>query len=332
MLRAEHRPERLAGRATLRRLATDAERPVDDLPLRAGLVVELREHRRVHLLEHARHAREQRRLDRLQRLARAQRIGEEREREPDVRALQVHQPPEVVRERQVEEHRVVGHREVVDLVDDGGHRVVVAVQDHAGLRRAGRPRRVDVGEDVVGAHGRDDALELARMRKRVVPPARTQVVEVVERQDVLEPRVPRAVVVELRELLRVLDEHADRLRVVEDVLAVLGGAVRVDRGADGADVGEREVEERPLEARLPEDPEGVALPDAERQEPVGELLDGGRGLGPGDRLPALAALDEVRRAAPPRRDRVLPEPRNRARLGALRLGQRVGGDLGCHSG
>ena len=134
--------------------------------------------------------------------------------------------------------------------------------------------------------------------------ARPQVVEVVERQDVLEPRVARAVVLDLRELFRVLDEHAHRLGVVEDVLAVLGGAVRVDRGADGADVGEREVELRPLEARLPEDPEGVALLDAERQEPVGELLDGGRGLAPGDRLPCLAALDEVRRAAPPLRDRV----------------------------
>ena len=35
--------------------------------------------------------------------------------------------------------------------------------------------------------------------------------------------------------------------------------------------------------------------------------------------------------APTLRDRVLPEPRDRGRLGALRLGPRVGGDLGCHS-
>jgi hypothetical protein len=74
--------------------------------------------------------------------------------------------------------------------------------------------------------------------------------------------------------------------VVEDVLAVLRRAVRVDRGADRADVREREVEERPLEARLAEDPERVALADAERQQAVRELLHGRRSLGPGDRLPA----------------------------------------------
>jgi hypothetical protein len=169
------------------------------------------------------------------------------------------------------------------------------------------------------------------VRRCVLPPTRAQLVEVRVAEDVLEARVPRPVVVELRELLVVLDEHTDRLRVVEDVLAVLRGAVRVDRGADGTHVRKSEVEERPLEARLAEDPERVALADTESQKAVRELLDCGRRLRPRDRVPAVVALDEVGGLRPLRRDRVLPQPRDRARLRSLRLGQRVGGDLRCHS-
>ena len=83
---------------------------------------------RVHLLVHARDARQQRRAHLRQRLGDAQRVGEERDREADVRAEEQHQPPVVVREREVEEHDVV--RAVVRLlhpVDDARHRVVVAV-------------------------------------------------------------------------------------------------------------------------------------------------------------------------------------------------------------
>src|SRR4029453_3356721 len=91
---------------------------------------------------------------------------------------------------------------------------------------------------------------------------------------------------------RVLDEDADRLGVVEDVLAVLRRAVRVDRRADRADVCEGEVEERPLQARLAEDRERVALADAERQQAVRELVDRRGGLGPRDRPPAALAFPE----------------------------------------
>ena len=74
--------------------------------------------------------------------------------------------------------------------------------------------------------------------------------------------------VDLRALLLVLAEHADRLGVLDDVLRVPGRAVRVDRCADGADEREREVEHRPLERRLPE--------DRERSRPCARRARGGR--------------------------------------------------------
>ena len=69
--------------------------------------------------------------------------------EAGVRPREVHEAAEVVREREVEEQDVAGAGVVVHLVADRDHRVVVAVADHAALRRAGRARRVDVGEEVV---------------------------------------------------------------------------------------------------------------------------------------------------------------------------------------
>ena len=90
---------------------------------------------------------------------------------------------------------------------------------------------------------------------------------------------------------------------------VAGRAVRVDRDADRSDVAEREVEERPLERRAREDPEGVALADAQREEAVGEQLDPLGRLGPRDLAPAVLGLDEVR-GRPCSRDGVAPEARN----------------------
>ena len=112
---------------------------------------------------------------------------------------------------------------------------------------------------------------------------------------------------DLRPLRLVLDQHADRVRVLEHVAAVLRRAVRVDRRADRPDPRQRVVEERPLEARLGQDPERVALAHAQRQQAVRELLDGAAGLVPRDLLPAVGSLDEVGGPA------CGPQPSRRAR-------------------
>src|ERR687892_2182447 len=116
-----------------------------------------------------------------------------------------------------------------------------------------------------------------------------------------------------------------------DVLAVLGSAVRIDPDADRTDESERVVEQRPLEVGLREDRERVALLYSEREQPVGELVDHGSRLLPGDLFPPALLLDEVRRACPIRCDRVEPEAGDRllaaAGFGLEWLGL---GDLGGH--
>jgi hypothetical protein len=64
--------------------------------------------------------------------------------------------------------------------------------------------------------------------------------------------------------------------VCEHVGAVLRRAVHVDRRAHRADQPEREVEERPFEARGAKDREGVAFTDAEREQAVRQLVDRSR--------------------------------------------------------
>ena len=99
------------------------------------------------------------------------------------------QPAVVVREREVEEHHVARQRQpLVHLVALLHHRVVVAVADHAGLRRPGRSRRVDEREQIVLVDRVGALLQRARMRGGVGTAARTQLVEPRERDDVLQPR------------------------------------------------------------------------------------------------------------------------------------------------
>ena len=93
-------------------------------------------------------------------------------------------------------------------------------------------------------------------------------------------------------------------------------AVRIDADADGADVREGEVHQGPLERRPRQDPEGVALRDAAREEAVRQELDAFRGLGPRDLAPRLALVDEVRRAGVPRHG-VAPQPKSSGRRAFL---------------
>jgi hypothetical protein len=118
---------------------------------------------------------------------------------------------------------------------------------------------------------------------------------------------------DLRALAFVLDEDAYRVGVLEHVCAVAWRAVRVNRGGDGADRAQREVEQRPFQRRRAEDRERVALADPDREEPVRKLVDPFGGLGPRDLVPLAVPLDEIRGGAAVRGDRVLPEPRDRPR-------------------
>ena len=179
---------------------------------------------------------------------------------PTSGAGEVEEPSEVVRERQPEQHDVLGlGRGSLTSSTDGDHLVRVAVPDHARLRRAGRARGVDERVEVVLVDRGDRAVERAGVGGSVLAAAGREVVQVGEGQDVPHPADVGFDLVELGELLLVLDEDADRVGVVERVGAVVRRARRVDRDGDGADEGERVVEEHPLEARRGEDPERVAL-------------------------------------------------------------------------
>ena len=238
-------------------LPAHVERPVDQSALDACCGREVRGDRGVHLLQHARHGREDRRPHLRHHLADAARVGQERDRVAEVRAQQVHEPPEVVCERQVEEQDVAREEEVLDLVDPSDHLVVVPVEDHAGLGRAGRPGRVDEREEVVVADLGARLVQGARVSRCVLAAERAKLVECLERVDVLGARG-----LDLGELLVVFDQAADDVRVLEDVTGLGRGAGRIDRRRDGSDLGEGEVEEHPLEPGPREDPEGIALLDA----------------------------------------------------------------------
>ena len=259
------------------------------------------------LLVHARNARQKRGADLRKHVRNRIRIGTERDREAGVGAPERHQPPEVVRERQIEQHQIVAEREVLDPLDARGHRVVVAVADHAALRRAGRSRRVDVGVEVVLADHRLCRGERLWVLLGERDPLGAQLVQRVERQDVGEPKR-----LDLLALSLVLDERADGIGVIEYVSGLFGPAARINGRRDRADAGEREVEQGPFEPRAADDPEGVALSDPAPQQTLSELLDCAGRLVPRNLAPAAGlGLDEICGAGAFRSDRVAPEPRDR---------------------
>ena len=87
--------------------AADAKRPVDEPAPESRGGVQLGRDRGVRLLVEAGHTGQQRGAHLRQDLSEGVRIGAERDREPGVSAPERHQPPEVVRERQVEQHHVL---------------------------------------------------------------------------------------------------------------------------------------------------------------------------------------------------------------------------------
>ena len=238
------------------------QRPVRQTALHARRLVDRRHDRRVDLLVHARNARQHRRMHLLQRVRRLQRIRQERDRVTHVRPRQVHQPPEIVGERQVEQHQIVVPHVHRQVVDHRRHRVVVAVPDHAALRWAGRARRVDEREQVVLVDRRGGLVERTRMLLPEQRTLRLEPCQVVEVEHVLQARQFRAFALHLRPLRRVLAEHAHRLRVPQDVGHVLRRAVRVHGHADRSHEAERKVEQGPLERRPRQQADSVALAHA----------------------------------------------------------------------
>ncbi len=195
-----------------------------------------------------------------------------------------------MRERQIEQQQVVPPEDVGHVVDDLRHLVVVAVEDLAALRRPGRARRVDEGEEVVLADLGLGSCESVGVLARVLPAACGELLELGERQDMVQGRQPAAHRLDLLQLLVVLDEHTDGVGVAQHVPAVLRRRVRVDRSRHAADQREREVEEAPLDPRPAE--------NAERRRPCGCRAPAGRWPA---RPPAWPSLRATR--APTRRRR-----------------------------
>ncbi len=292
----------------------DPERPVDELAPRAVLLGEGGAGRLVDLLEDARHAREQCRTDVRQRLGQLLRIGDEGDREATAHAGQAEEAAEVVSERKPEQDNVVLADDLLRVAERGRHPVRVPVSNHARLRRAGRARRVDEGVEVVLVDGGDRGVEGVRVRPGELSAAGGEVVQLGEGQDVVDARDQAVHLVQLARLALVLGQDADRLRVVERVRAVVRRARRVDRDSDGADEGEGVVEEQPFDAGRREDPERVALADAERQEAVRELGDALARLCPRDGRPAALPLGQIRRRRPALVQRCEPQGGHGARL------------------
>ncbi len=170
--------------------------------------------------------------------------------------------------------------------------------DHATLRRAGRARRVDDGQEIVLANGLASPVDVGDGLPLAASSGGAQVIEAdgaagsaVHRHDQVE-NLLRSQRRDLGVLLGVLADDRSRSGVAQDVGALDCRAGRVDGNADCADRGERVVGQRPLETRSGEECNPVARLDAVRQEAGGSLVDGGSRLSPRDRPPASLLLDQ----------------------------------------
>ena len=250
------------------------------------------------LLVDPRHAGEGGGADRGERLADPERVAAQRQRVTDVDRLEVDQAAVVVGERQVEEEGVAGTDEpTLQLVHDRRHLVVIAMADHAALRRAGRPRGVDVGEEILLVDRRRGVVQRVGVRGGVVTSACLELGQAGEGEDVPEVGETAPYLLDLRQLLVVLGQDADRLGVPDHVRRVRWRAVCIDGGADRTDQAEREVEQAPLEAGRRHDRERLPLLDSEGEQAVRDVVHPACRLGPRDLGPGAVALGEIGRPA-----------------------------------
>ena len=152
-------------------------------------------------------------------------------------------------------------------------------------------------------------------------PLLPQALEVRKRQHVRQPQG-----LDLGQLGLVLRQPAHHLGMLKQIGGFVGRAVRIDGRADRADEREREVEERPLEGRLPDDRERVAFRDAEREQYVGELVHGSRRLAPRDFSPPPGLdLREIRGIVASGRSRVAPKAHDRSLTAGSQAKNSTGG-------
>ncbi len=236
-----------------RHLAPDAERPVDERPPRPAELREGGVDRPVDLLEDPGHAREQRRPD-----------GRARRRRPRRGRARTRSWHRSGARRGASGGRSCGRaggrgavsrpgRRAANAsisTDGGRHRVVVAVADQAALGGAGRPGRVDDRVEVVVA----DGLGRAGRRRPGAWPGALRPPPRARRGRRRGGR--RAGAADDRGSRRPCAACASSSQIDEDAARVTRrraerprGARRVHRRAHRSDLGEREVDEGPLERR-----------------------------------------------------------------------------------
>jgi hypothetical protein len=153
------------------------------------------------------------------------------------------------------------------------------MREHATLRRPGGARRVDERERVLGLDGVDARLQVAGVAgtaplAQVVERDRAGVrvgARGVDHDDVPEVWQVLADGDDLRDLLGVLADDRDGLRVARHPLTFLGRVGLVDRDHDRTRRGRAEVREGPLGARIGEDADAVAALDAEVDQAEADL-------------------------------------------------------------
>jgi hypothetical protein len=141
---------------------------------------------------------------------------------------------------------------------------------------------------------------------------------------VLELRDAVADLIDLGELLRVLDDHRLGIRVLDDVLALLGRVGLVDRDDRRTDAEGGEVEVGPLGPGVGEDRDLVALLDSQLEQAQRELPDDLADLAVGLRDPLAGVVFVGDRGEVP-----VPLGGERHQVSAgLAVGTRLGGAAG----
>jgi len=201
----------------------------------------------------------------------------------------------------------------------------VPMGQHDPLGLSGRPGRIDEGDRVLGDRLPGPLLEpgpvllLTQLAERVerrdpVVPFERGVgglgrlrVARVEQDELADARELVELDVELPPLVEVLDEQELQLRVVDDVAHLVGQVGLVDRDRDPARAQDPHVAERPLRARVREDPAGLALLEALPQERQPDLARGVVVALPAHVFPVAVDLATERRAVGGLRDPLAEE-------------------------
>ena len=223
------------------------------------------------------------------------------DRAAEVDRDQLDQQRERVGERQVQvdDVAVFDDRLLLAHVD---HRAVVAVGEHAALRRPGGAGGVD---ERVGIVGRDGGDALGHLVGVTATAALTQFVERDRVGDVAgridhDHRLERGQPVphrdDLGDLARVLANDEARLGVARHPLALLRRVRGVDGDDDAAGAADAEARVRPLRPGRAQDGRPLARRQPEVDQPARDLADGLAHLAVGHLGPLVAALEHDRAA------------------------------------